>query len=419
VERTGSDYYTWGRSQAEIADQTIVYATKPGLPDLDDLVIPSRLLVEALQSDTPSRGALAEARSALDLNCGPGLVRVALSRLGLSVDSYDDNVVAVEAAKLTSTGNGLPTTSVFAGEPAADDQYDLAVLRAPKGRDVGRRLIALAARALTPRGRLFVAGANHAGVKSLIKDSEQILGPAALLGLKAGHRVVGFQRGPTVVVPPAYEDVIRYSERTLEVAGQTWRYVTRPGIFSWDCLDDGTRALIETARVTTGGALLDLGCGYGVVGLVAAQRAARVVSLDASASAVEATRRTYRLNNVPNAEVRLSDCASAVLGESFDDVLTNPPFHQGVETERSVAQQFIRDAHRVLSPSGNLWLVANRFLPYEREMQALFKAVRVAYEDNRYRVWHARKSSDHPPAMVLLHSGKQMSRGEWGKKRER
>ncbi|HZY42281.1 MAG TPA: methyltransferase, partial [Anaerolineae bacterium] len=122
------------------------------------------------------------------------------------------------------------------------------------------------------------------------------------------------------------------------------------------------------------------------IGLVIATLADQVVSVDASALAVAATQRTYEINRVANAAVLLSDCASAVFDRAFDAVVTNPPFHQGVGTDYAVAKQFVIDAARVLKPGGKLWLVANRFLRYERELADRFAEVRVAYEDNRFRV---------------------------------
>jgi 16S rRNA (guanine1207-N2)-methyltransferase len=73
----------------------------------------------------------------------------------------------------------------------------------------------------------------------------------------------------------------------------------------------------------------------------------------------------------------------------FDVVVTNPPFHQGLGVEFDVAQQFVRDAAEVLAPSGRLYLVANRFIRYERIMGGLFAEVKTAYQDRRYRVLEA------------------------------
>ena len=203
-----------------------------------------------------------------------------------------------------------------------------------------------------------------------------------VIKIKAAHRVaVGVYDNPIDL-----GDDPEFTEHTVTVRDQEWRYVSCPGVFAWDRLDDGSRALIETMQLKPTDSVLDLGCGSGLIGLVAAALADQVVSVDASALAVEATRRTYEINRVTKAEVLISDCGSAVFDRTFDAVVTNPPFHQGVGTEYAVARQFVIDAARVLKPGGTLWLVANRFLRYEREMADRFADVRVAYEDNRFRV---------------------------------
>jgi 16S rRNA G1207 methylase RsmC len=141
-------------------------------------------------------------------------------------------------------------------------------------------------------------------------------------------------------------------------------------------------------KIRPGDTVLDLGCGWGIVGLIAAQKAqqGQVTLVDSSSVAVEAARRTLALNSVINARVLLSDGAAAVHDVRFDVVVTNPPFHQEQQTDYNVAHQFIRDAASVLQRRGRLYVVANRFIRYEHQMSECFHEVSVVYEDNLYRV---------------------------------
>lgn len=367
------DYYTWRPSTLTVRERDFTVFTKPGLPDT---VQAERLLAEAID--------VAPGERVLDLRCGTGLVGAALSARGAELTLLDDNLVAVEAARRTLEANGAHSSDLHPSTTLrpAQDAYDVAIINAPKGREVGRRLIRSALRALKIGGRLYIGGANRGGVKSLIDDARGLVGDMNVIKIKAAHRVaVGVYANP---IEPG--DDSAFTEHTVIVRDQIWRYASSPGVFAWDRLDDGSRALIETMQLKPTDTVLDLGCGSGLVGLVASTLADRVVSVDASALAVESTRRTYEINRVLKAEVLISDCASAVFDRAFDVAVTNPPFHQGVGTEYAVARQFVIDAARVLKPGGRLWLVANRFLRYENELADRFAEVRVAYEDNRFRV---------------------------------
>ena len=153
-------------------------------------------------------------------------------------------------------------------------------------------------------------------------------------------------------------------------------------------MDDGTAALVGAMEIGVDDRVLDLGCGTGLAGLVAARRApqGRVTLVDADVRAVESARRTLKANGIANVETVLSDCGSAVFDRQFDCVITNPPFHQGVGVDYEVACQFVWDAARVLREDGRLFLVANRFLRYGDLVEEVFGNVVTAYADTRYHV---------------------------------
>ena len=364
-------YYDWREFATRIGDRVIRYASKPGLPDWDQPDYAARLLCESI--------AVGQGDRLIDLRCGKGILPAFAASRGAGVVTVDDHIVAVEATRRTLVLNGV--SAVTGGASG----YDVAVITIPKSRDAVRSCIRDAACALKPGGRAYLAGANRSGVKSAIDDLAAVFGSASVIGYAKGHRVAMAMRpdGLELAQDDGFEDV------RVEARGGRWRIVTGPGVFARDRLDEGTRRLIEATEFRAGESLLDLGCGCGVVGLVGARLGNRVTCVDASAVAVEATRRT--LAGVRDAEVIWSDCALAVRDRRFDVVATNPPFHSGVGTDVDVARQFVRDAAHVLRPGGRLVLVANRFLHYEREMAGLFSVVRAIYEDGRFRVLEAVK----------------------------
>jgi 16S rRNA (guanine1207-N2)-methyltransferase len=369
------DYYEWREFETRIADRVIRYASKPGLPDWDQVDHASRLLAEAIGVGPGDR--------LIDLRCGKGIVAAFAAQRGADVTALDDSIVAVEATRRTLEMNAVLPADVRLSS------YDIAVITVPKSRDATRRLIREAARALRPGGRAYLAGATRSGVKSAIDDLKSIFGSAHVVAYGKGHRVAVSTR-PDVLAP---DDEDGFAEIEVEARGGRWHVVTGPGVFSRDRLDDGTRHLIEATEFRAGESLLDLGCGCGIVGLVGAVMGSRVTCVDGSAAAIEATRRTLSIAGTHDAHVVWSDCASAVRDRQFDVVATNPPFHQGVGADFAVARQFARDAAHVLRPAGRLVLVANRFLRYERELSHLFAQVRVVFEDGRFRVLEAVKQA--------------------------
>ena len=214
--------------------------------------------------------------------------------------------------------------------------------------------------------------------------ARQTLGRAGVVRQKRGYHVaLAIKEGAqTCGVSRDFQSFV------VDVDGSPTKLVSRPGVFAWDRLDDGTAALIRMMEIHTAATILDLGCGTGLLAVAAARRGAQVTAVDADLRAVESTRRTLEANQV-HGEVLISDCAQAVLGRRFDVVLCNPPFHQGAGVEYEVARQMTCDAATVLRPGGRLYLVSNAFIRYEREMTGRFTRVEEIFNDRRYRVLRA------------------------------
>jgi 16S rRNA (guanine1207-N2)-methyltransferase len=136
--------------------------------------------------------------------------------------------------------------------------------------------------------------------------------------------------------------------------------------------------------------VLDLGCGCGVIGLVAAREGADWVDMvDANLLAVACARENVARQGLTNTRTLAGDVVDAVRGERYDVVVTNPPFHVGDAADVTVAHAFIEGAGAVLRPGGRFYLVANRPLLYEPILRARFAAVERIAASNRYAVWLA------------------------------
>lgn len=385
-------YYACQYAETRLRDETLAWATRAALGPPGDRLTCALLLAESARVTPGDR--------VLHMHCGEGVAAAAVGRRleDGTLALLDAHTAAVSAARCTLTANGVTGAEIQLSDCAQavlDRRYDLVLSLLPKGRAVWEQTVLDAATVLRPGGGLLLAGANDAGIKSAGKYLERTFGQATVLGYRGGCRVIRATRPPNLDLPSS--DYYAWQIRQDCVGGMELACATRPGLFSWQRLDGGTRLLIEALLenpLRDDDSVLDIGSGNGVLSLVAAQQALRgsVVAVDADCRAVDATRRTLSQNGITHTEVQVSDCAWAVRDRTFSAVITNPPFHRQRDTTYAVVEQMIRDAARLLSSGGRLYLVANRFLPYGPLIEgALGNAARLR-QDSRYTVWYATRT---------------------------
>jgi 16S rRNA (guanine1207-N2)-methyltransferase len=139
------------------------------------------------------------------------------------------------------------------------------------------------------------------------------------------------------------------------LCGKNFEFLTSSSVFSKRRIDLGTQVLIKTMTLPPKGNVLDIGCGYGAVGIVAAALNPKlhVVMTDVNARAVRLAKKNVGLNRVFNAEVRYGFCYEPVGDLRFDCVLSNPPVSAGMDTVRAI----IVGARDVLAEGGSFQMV--------------------------------------------------------------
>jgi 16S rRNA (guanine1207-N2)-methyltransferase len=338
--------------------------------------------------------------SSILLGTGPGDLAVALGR------RFPDSqlcLMDISWTKLHQAENMLQTNRVQNAriEPGIDlpagteGETDVVVIELPKGRKLARRWLLQAYSALRPGGYLYLGGANDQGIRSVAQDARQLFKNGSVLGYKKGCRVVR-------MVKPAGDDDRPEWAGEPGIAPGTWfeiRFdnppglsplVSLPGVFSYDHLDEASLLLLDNLRILAGSHVLDLGCGYGILGLYAAQAgAAQVDLLDDNQLAVACTRRNILRHGLEQANAVPSDAASLAANPPYQFILTNPPFHTGKAVDYAVTQAFIEQSFPLLAPGGQFWMVANRFIRYEALLDRVFGNSRLIVETPKYQVWLA------------------------------
>ena len=177
---------------------------------------------------------------------------------------------------------------------------------------------------------------------------------------------------------------------SAEYEGHRVTLETRAGLFSPEHIDRGTLAMLSHTEMKSGMRIMDLGCGYGVVGILAAKIVGEenVFMSDADPLAVEAARANAVRNGVGGVHLYLSNAFDSVDAGEFDLILSNPPY----QTDFSVAKGFIEKGFNRLKIGGRLYMVTKRRQWYKNKLISVFGGVEIRETDG-YFVFIAQRRS--------------------------
>jgi 16S rRNA G1207 methylase RsmC len=147
----------------------------------------------------------------------------------------------------------------------------------------------------------------------------------------------------------------RFGLVRTSLCGKSFEFLTASSVFSKRKVDCGTRLLIESMVLPKTGCVLDIGCGYGVVGISVAKFNPKLhlVMTDVNARAVRLAKKNLSLNSITNAEVRYGFLYEPVEDLKFNCVLSNPPVSAGMETVKAI----VTGAPNVMSPEASFQMV--------------------------------------------------------------
>jgi len=290
-----------------------------------------------------------------------------------------DDLSALPKDRVDVVTGFKPDADWFAGRgyavvTRAGGPYAAAVVCLPRARAQGQALIAEAAACVAPGGPVAVDGQKTDGVDAMLKD---LRGRVALSEAfsKAHGKIAVFPAGPGLEV---------WAARPAEVEG----FRTVAGVFSADGIDRGSALLAAALPAEMKGKVADFGAGWGYLSRAVLARAGvkECHLVEAEADALDCA----RVNVVDERAVfHWADATTVRLPKLMEHVVMNPPFHAGRDADPALGLAFIGAAARALAPDGVLWLVANRHLPYDRALKALFREVQEIGGDAAFRVTRA------------------------------
>ena len=172
--------------------------------------------------------------------------------------------------------------------------------------------------------------------------------------------------------------------------GHKLRFATDAGVFSKTGIDYGSRVLIEAMDIPTGARVLDVGCGYGPIGISASlmNQSGTVTMIDVNERAVLLAKENAALNGADNVQVLQSDVYEAVRGQQFDVIVTNPPIRAG----KAVVHRILEEAFPLLSAGGSIWVVIQKKQgapSAAAKLEEVFGNCKEVTKDKGYRILKA------------------------------
>jgi len=174
-------------------------------------------------------------------------------------------------------------------------------------------------------------------------------------------------------------------------AETSYSFQSRPGVFGYGFYDEGARALMEAAELSPGQRVLDLGCGVGTNGILAARRVepnGHVTFVDSNVRAIAVAEINAKAIGLTNYQTLASHTLRELPDRAFDVVLANPPYY----AQGSIIQYFIERSRAVLRPGGVLYLVTKQVDATWPMIQERFAEPEL-FENRGYVIFRCTKST--------------------------
>ena len=276
-------------------------------------------------------------------------------------------------------------TEVHFGVQFPSATFDQVIIFVPKAKELLNYLLHEVAAHLNQGSSIFLVGEKKGGVE---RAAKQLLPYGKTIKLDSARHCQLWQ---TVLDKEV-------SKKTLEDWAQQYSVSTPagdlticalPGVFSQNRLDVGTAVFLPYLKQVTSGKIADFGCGAGVISAYLAKLNPknRIFALDVDAFALESTRMTFAYNQLNPEQLEIKAVTGIQDAPLFlHAIVSNPPFHQGIQTDYNASESLCKEARRHLKSGGELWIVANRFLNYPSLIEQNFGQCETKIDQQGFKV---------------------------------
>lgn len=332
---------------------------------------------------------LAEESRLLILNDTFGALTLALNVF--NTVSVSDSWLSQQATRLNLTANNLQPSSVQLHNSLdwPEGMFDVVLIKVPKTlallEDQLIRLQAL----ISENTLVIAAGMVKAMPAAVWKLLEKYLGPTTPSLARKKARLI------FVKVNPGREAFTNPYPVYYQLENTLYRIANHANVFSRDSLDIGTRFLLQHLPENSDAkAIVDLGCGNGVVGLLLAEwhPSSELSFVDESFMAVASAKENfYQAFPERKANFFIADGLTDFKPETVDLIVCNPPFHQQNTVGNQIALSMFKQSFRVLRKGGELWVIGNRHLGYHVDLKRLFENCHEVSANTKFVIWKVKK----------------------------
>ncbi|WP_207062211.1 methyltransferase [Motiliproteus sp. SC1-56] len=335
--------------------------------------------------------APSEPPATLILNDSFGALTTALHAWHPQMQS--DSVLAWRGTEANLRHNGLDPSSVklLSSLDTPRGPLDLVLIKIPKTLALLEDQLHRLRPCLTPQTQVIAGAMIKHLPASAAELMQRILGPTTPSLARKKARLLFIEPDLSrAVAPPPYPT-------QYPLQGTPYTLLNHANVFSREKLDIGTRLLLQhlpsSPRFND---ILDLGCGNGVVGLLAAQAnpRARLHFVDESFMAVASARENFHraFGDSRSATFVAGNCLDETPADSQDLILNNPPFHQQQTIGDHIAWRMFRQSRDCLRAGGELWVIGNRHLGYHLKLKKLFGNCQTVASNPKFVLLRSRKT---------------------------
>ncbi|EXB46552.1 class I SAM-dependent methyltransferase [Acinetobacter sp. 1000160] len=266
--------------------------------------------------------------------------------------------------------------------------FDQVVIFVPKSKELLNYILHVVVSHLKLEQNVFLVGEKKGGVE---RAAKQLQPYGKTLKLDSARHCQFWQMKieKTEQLKPLEHWLKSY---TVQIDQDQLKVCALPGVFSQDHLDVGTAVLVPYLSQVKSGKIADFGCGAGIISAYLAKLNPnqQIFALDVDAFALRSTELTFQKNNLDLNQLTLQPVTGfRDAPKDLDAIVSNPPFHQGIHTNYDASEELCQLASVHLKNSGELWIVANRFLNYPPLIEQSFGQCMVKADQQGFKVLYA------------------------------